>query len=54
MIAELQKIGYRADISPEAFTFNQKTLKSNWSHRHFAVVGGMGTFFISSVIKVAP
>lgn len=50
VIGELQKIGYQADVSPEASTFDQKTLISNWSHRHFAVVAGMGTFGINNML----
>jgi epoxyqueuosine reductase QueG len=50
MIMELQKLGYLADISPEAATFDQKTLKSNWSHRHFARVAGIGTFGINNML----
>lgn len=50
MISELQKLGYHADISPEASTFDQKILKSNWSHRHFAKAAGLGTFGINNML----
>jgi len=50
MILELRKLGYHADISPEASTFDQKILKSNWSHRHFAKAAGLGTFGINNML----
>jgi len=50
IIAELRKMGYRADVSPEASTFDQKTLNSNWSHRHFAITAGMGSFGINNML----
>lgn len=50
IIEELKKIGYRAGVSPEATTFDQKILKSNWSHRHFARVAGMGTFGVNNML----
>ncbi|GEP67241.1 epoxyqueuosine reductase [Clostridium beijerinckii] len=50
MISELRKLGYHADISPEASTFDQKILKSNWSHRHFAKAAGLGTFGINNML----
>ncbi|MCS4454705.1 epoxyqueuosine reductase [Clostridium botulinum] len=50
IISELRKIGYHAGISPEASTFDQKILKSNWSHRHFAKVAGLGTFGINNML----
>ena len=50
LISELQKIGYHAGISPEALTFDQKSLKSNWSQRHFAKAAGLGTFGINNML----
>ena len=50
IISELRKLGYHADVSPEAFTFDQKILKSNWSHRHFAKIAGLGTFGINNML----
>ncbi|MBC2579064.1 epoxyqueuosine reductase [Clostridium sp. DJ247] len=50
IILELRKIGYHADVSSEASTFDQKILKSNWSHRHFAKVAGLGTFGINNML----
>lgn len=50
IISELQKMGYGAGVSPEASTFDQKILKSNWSHRHFAKIAGLGTFGINNML----
>lgn len=50
LISEIQKMGYHAGISQEAFTFDQKNLKSNWSQRHFAKAAGMGTFGINNML----
>ena len=50
IISWLQKSGYHACVSKEASTFNQKTLKSNWSHRHFARAAGLGTFGINNML----
>ena len=50
IILELRELGYHADISPEASTFDQRTLKSNWSHRHFAKIAGLGTFGINNML----
>lgn len=50
IVSELQKLGYNAGVSPEASTFDQKILKSNWSHRHFAKVAGLGTFGINNML----
>lgn len=50
VIGELKKIGYRAGVSPEAATFDQRALKSNWSQRHFARIAGMGTFGVNNML----
>lgn len=50
IIKSLRKMGYKADVSPQAATFDQKALKSNWSHRHFAKAAGMGTFGINNML----
>jgi len=34
----------------DATTFDQKTLKSNWSHRHFARAAGIGTFGVNNML----
>ena len=50
LIKELREMGYRGDVSPEATTFDKESLKSNWSHRHFARVAGMGTFGVNNML----
>ena len=50
LISELESMGYQACVSPEASTFDQNKLISNWSHRHFARVGGLGTFGINNML----
>lgn len=46
----LEKMGYRGSISPKAATFDQKELKSDWSHRHFAYAAGLGTFGLNNML----
>lgn len=50
IIQELKSMGYEAAVSPEASTFDQKELISNWSQRHFAKVAGLGTFGINNML----
>ncbi|QIB68823.1 epoxyqueuosine reductase [Aminipila butyrica] len=50
LIEEMEKIGYKAGTSPEALTFDQEQLKSNWSQRHFARAAGLGTFGINNML----
>ena len=50
IIEELKSMGYEAAVSPEASTFDQKKLISNWSQRHFAKVAGLGTFGINNML----
>lgn len=50
MMEELNKMGYKAAVSPEASTFDQNKLISNWSHRHFAKAAGLGTFGINNML----
>ena len=50
LISELSRMGYHAAISPEAATFDQNKLISNWSHRHFAKAAGLGTFGINNML----
>lgn len=50
MIRELEKLGYKGVITPEASSFDKESLMSNWSHRHFAYVAGMGTFGVNNML----
>ena len=50
LIQVLKSYGYQGAITPEASTFDQKKLISNWSHRHFAKIAGLGTFGINNML----
>ncbi len=47
---ELSGMGFEAAVSPEAYTFDQEKLISNWSHRHFAWAAGLGTFGLNNML----
>lgn len=40
----LAERGYRAAYVPPTANFDHQTLISDWSHRHIAVIAGLGTF----------
>ncbi len=44
------KNGYKAGKIPATHNFNEKTLISNWSHRHIAFIAGIGTFGINNML----
>lgn len=50
IISDVESLGYKATVPPEAFTFDQIKLKSNWSQRHFAYAAGLGTFGINNML----
>jgi len=41
---ELEAHGHRVAVVPPTHNFDEKTLMSNWSHRHMAYVAGIGRF----------
>jgi epoxyqueuosine reductase QueG len=47
---ELKKIGYKSNVIPATHNFNEKKLISDWSHRHVAVIAGLGTFGLNNMI----
>jgi epoxyqueuosine reductase QueG len=50
-IEELMKRnGYKTGKIPATHNFNEKTLISNWSHRHIANLAGIGTFGINNML----
>jgi epoxyqueuosine reductase QueG len=50
-IEELMEInGYKTGKIPATHNFNEKTLISNWSHRHIAFIAGIGTFGINNML----
>ncbi len=50
LIEKLAQKGYVGAVSPEASSFDQVLLKSNWSHRHMAYAAGLGTFGINNML----
>lgn len=50
LAAYLESRGYKADVSPEATTFDKEALISNWSQRHMAYAAGLGTFGINNML----
>lgn len=50
IIQRLKDIGFQGAVSPEAGTFDQNALISNWSQRHFAYAAGLGTFGINHML----
>lgn len=47
---ELKKLGYKSNIIPATHNFDEKKLISDWSHRHIAVIAGLGTFGLNNMI----
>ncbi|MEA4923755.1 MAG: epoxyqueuosine reductase [Syntrophomonadaceae bacterium] len=48
--AELSRKGFRSAITPATHNFDEETLISNWSHRHIAVVAGLGTMGLNRML----
>lgn len=47
---ELSYEGYRAAVTPPTHNFDEKTLLSDWSHRHIAVIAGLGTMGLNQML----
>lgn len=47
---ELEKIGYKSNVIPATHNFDAEKLISDWSHRHVAVIAGLGTFGLNNMI----
>lgn len=47
---ELIQKGYQAAVTPATHNFDEKTLLSNWSHRHIAVIAGLGTIGLNRML----
>lgn len=47
---ELEKLGFSSNIIPATHNFDTKKLISDWSHRHAAVIAGLGTFGINNML----
>jgi len=50
---ELIRKGYHAAVTPATHNFDEKTLLSNWSHRHIAVIAGLGTVGLNRMLITA-
>lgn len=48
--AELAREGYLSAITPATHNFDETTLKSDWSHRHIAVIAGLGTLGLNRML----
>ena len=46
----MKNSGYETGKIPATHNFNEKTLISNWSHRHIAYIAGIGTFGINNML----
>lgn len=47
---ELQKLGYKCNITPATHNFDSEKLISNWSHRHVAIIAGLGKFGLNNML----
>ncbi len=47
---ELTRKEYLAAVTPATHNFDKKTLLSNWSHRHIAVIAGLGTMGLNRML----
>lgn len=50
---KLNAEGYRSKTTKATHNFNEKTLISRWSHRHIAVIAGMGSFGLNNMLITA-
>ena len=46
----LEREKYKVGKIPATHNFNEKSLISNWSHRHIAYIAGIGTFGINNML----
>ena len=49
----LTENGFKAAVTEQATTFDQKKLVSLWSQRHFAYAAGLGTFGLNNMLITA-
>lgn len=47
---EMGKLGHNAAVTPATHNFDQNTLLSNWSHRHIAVLAGLGSMGLNRML----
>ncbi|MEN6390264.1 MAG: epoxyqueuosine reductase [Syntrophomonas sp.] len=46
----LGMMGHESAVTPATHNFNPETLLSNWSHRHIAVIAGLGTLGLNRML----
>lgn len=49
LVEKITEMGYKAVI-PTGISMDEEKLVSNWSHRHVAYAGGLGTFGINNML----
>jgi epoxyqueuosine reductase QueG len=47
---QLHKLGYRSNIIPATHNFDEKRLMSDWSHRHVAIIAGLGKVGLNNML----
>jgi epoxyqueuosine reductase QueG len=47
---ELEKLGHKTSIIPATHNFDTERLISDWSHRHVAVIAGLGKFGLNNML----
>jgi len=50
IIEYLEKNGFKGISLPATHNFDEKTLMSQWSHRHIAEIAGLGTFGLNNML----
>jgi epoxyqueuosine reductase QueG len=46
----MERNGFKTGKIPATHNFDEKTLMSNWSHRHIAYMAGIGTFGVNNML----
>lgn len=44
------EMGYTSTVLPATYNYDEKSLSSDWSHRHVAYIAGIGTFGINNML----
>lgn len=47
---QLSLMGHETAVTPATHNFNPQTLLSNWSHRHVAIIAGLGTLGLNRML----
>jgi epoxyqueuosine reductase QueG len=49
---QLEKVGFKSNVLPATHNFNEETLISDGSHRHVAVIAGLGIFGLNNMLII--